>query len=277
MDFTSPLPRGGHTSFCLDHKFFVFGGLAYTVRGVTDCPIFKPYASHIESIGDHGTLVSDVFTYDFTRCIWQKAVTVGDGPPEPRMFHLTVCLDHKRAFIFGGRGTDGRCLNDAWIFHAPEYRWERVPDTLPIPPARFSSAATVMNNGQVAMFGGRDFETAMGDLWLWDPKARRWASPLTVGVPPGARHGHALLTVSEGKVLVIGGCGVGPNQELAHPPHKEMADLEVGASRIGEGREGRKTDLTPPPRFTEGPGLVTSEADVTYRGCGGGGGPCFGS
>jgi hypothetical protein len=52
----------------------------------------------------------------------------------------------------------GQCYNDAWIFHVREYRWERMPDDLPLPPPRFNTAAAVgalrIENERLELFQG---------------------------------------------------------------------------------------------------------------------------
>lgn len=237
VDLSTPTPRGGHAVFLLDAKLFFFGGLCAAPRGVggrggpPGCRVFHPYSSH-HSPGsealDFGLVTNDLFVYSLLDCVWQKAVTHGQAP-EPRMGHVAVAVDDRRALVFGGRTGDGRCLNDAYLFYAREYRWERVADCLPLPPPRFGSAAALLDTGEVALFGGRDHEHVMADLWLWDPHRRMWSSPLTVGVPPSARHGHALVPASQGRVLIMGGCGVGPNAENRVDPTTDKKDIQVGA------------------------------------------------
>eukprot|EP00952_Eustigmatos_sp_NYUAD-ZCMA_P012623 50631-Eustigmatos_ZCMA.PRE.1 len=36
---------------------------------------------------------------------------------------------------------------------------------------------------------------------------------MSVGIPPAPRHGHAMVAVSGGRILVMGGCRIGPQQE----------------------------------------------------------------
>jgi hypothetical protein len=48
-----------------------------------------------------------VYTYSFVDCIWQHAIP-STPPPSPRMAHLALMLDDRRAFVFGGRGPQGQ-------------------------------------------------------------------------------------------------------------------------------------------------------------------------
>ena len=223
-DFSSPPPLAGHSCVFLDNKLFVLCGVAHKDRG--HCTTFHPYSSHLNRGGDYGEESNTVYIFNFLERVWNKAVVSG-SPPTPRMGQLALALDNKRAFVFGGRDRFGVCLNDAYIFDAFEYHWERLRnDLLPQPPPRFSTAGCLVE-GKVLMFGGRDAERVYGDLWLWDPYSRMWSCPLSVGVPPSSRHGHAMVVVSGGRVVVMGGCGVGPQQENYYSVDNDKAELQV--------------------------------------------------
>jgi len=140
---------------------------------------------------------------------------------------MAVALDNKRIFLFGGRDGAGQCHNDAYLFDTFDYRWERVrDDLLPQPPPCYGCAGVVVE-GRVLVFGGVDNDQVYGDLWLWEPYSRLWAHPLAVGVPPAARYGHAMVVVSGGRVMVMGGCSVGPQQENYRTVEDDKADLQV--------------------------------------------------
>ena len=211
VDISSPTPRGGHTCVALQasSKLMVFGGLAATHSDVKDgrtVSLFHPYASHQCVDKDYGKVTNDVYFYSFMDCVWQKVLIKGNTSPHPRMDHVAVALDAKRVWIFGGRDGEGQCFDDIWIFHDHSHKWERISDVLPCPTPRYApSAALVATTGDIVMFGGRNLEACLGDLWVWSSSDQIWSSPLTVGVAPSPRYGHALVPVSDGRMLVLGG------------------------------------------------------------------------
>lgn len=150
-DLSSPWARGGHTSVVVGTKLFVFMGLRGAKEGEKiigegeTASTFHPYKSHTQRGIDYGSATSDVYIYDLVMFCWNKIVCTGDVP-EARSGHVTVLLDARRIFLFGGRAREGdKLLDDIFFFHTDEYRWEKLPDLLPKPKPRWMASAAVVN------------------------------------------------------------------------------------------------------------------------------------
>ena len=65
-------------------------------------------------------------------------------------------------------------------------------------------------SNSVVLFGGCDAVRCLDDVWLFDRST--WSRPIIAGQPPAARFGHTLVPYGR-KLLVLGGCGVGPHDE----------------------------------------------------------------
>ena len=134
----------------------------------------------------------------------------------------------------------------------------------PMTAARSEATATLLKNGKVLVAGGVGLDTAE----LHDPAANTWAPTGNNMARPRSR--HAMVTLVNGRVLVVGGqedptgsadtlrpadgpvggCGL-PGQR-ALEPHRHAAPVRRGAGGRGRGLERRRGDrrraLQPAPR-----------------------------
>ncbi len=130
----------------------------------------------------------------------------------PRSDHTTTLLTDGRLLIAGGLDQSGNALASAEIFD-PILR--QVTATAPLKTARARHAATLLPSGRVLISGGVDaggsptavaeiFDPALGAAGDFVPTA-----PLTT-----ARSGHALVSLCDGTLLVVGG---GAGAEIYNP------------------------------------------------------------
>jgi hypothetical protein len=83
-------------------------------------------------------------------------------------------------FLFGGRGENGKNLNDTWIFDFEKNYWTLVMNNesrnLPLPSPRFFSSCNVVSKNfddddgeseNIFLFGGTNGVENFGDLWVF--------------------------------------------------------------------------------------------------------------
>jgi hypothetical protein len=90
-------------------------------------------------------------------------VELGDNAPPPRNLYASARLDGATG-VFGGQALDGSALDDMWWLNGraglDSTEGER-------PPARWGAELIMADADQtrLLLFGGRDEDTAFGDLW----------------------------------------------------------------------------------------------------------------
>jgi N-acetylneuraminic acid mutarotase len=86
----APAPRGGHTATFVGKKLFVFGGSAYSAKGLAPGGRESPL-----------TIVkSDLHVLDLATMTWSIPAAQGVQPP-PRYAHTATLMGNK-VIVFGG-------------------------------------------------------------------------------------------------------------------------------------------------------------------------------
>ena len=157
---------------------------------------------------------------------WAKA-QVGLSRPAPRGGHSCVALrgdggNERWATIGGSKGGYSKlCAPSLEAFNLGEedssrtrgakaQRGKSDVEGKPMPPTVFHSA-TVLGNGEVVVFGGRDGKACNRKVFvLRKAKQWEWFEPFVVGDPkPSPRMQHAACLLADGKTLLVhGGCDV---------------------------------------------------------------------
>lgn len=114
--------------------------------------------------------------------------------------------------------------------------------TCPPPAPRvFASAAADPNpdNNDVYLFGGTDGIENYGDLWIFRGHIGRllsdnlrWERAVAVGPNPAPRYGHSMVTIGDGRLVVLGGCMVSPQSEVGSLNHKCIHHLDLPCQSI---------------------------------------------
>jgi hypothetical protein len=149
-----------------------------------------------EADWNRGELVHARATADglrWTAGHWERVRTT--HRPVARTTHPTIHVGDGRVFVYGGETRDSHVwpmvgLDDTWIFHTREGRWERVATDAAPSPRCHQGAAYSPRDDVVLYPGGAEFlETgkmrSLSDTWLYHVGERRWERRFPAGVGHG--------------------------------------------------------------------------------------------
>lgn len=127
---------------------------------------------------------------------WERLAPADGVSPAPRR---DLALGHDaesgRAFLFGGRTTAGRVLDDTHVFDTSARQWQEATGT-PRPAARFSMVSGLIPTSSAESGGA--FVIAMGegsnrrffnDVWALNLTSLAWAQLRVHGTAPAPRYG----------------------------------------------------------------------------------------
>lgn len=130
-----------------------------------------------------------------------------------------------------------------------------------LPQVRRNPSLTMMPDGRVLIWGGRDGQGRLQQDGLWfDPQLRVLEPAL--GLPMSARSGHTATVLTDGRVLFAGGDGEGSGYEVWSPDLGQLIQPEGTAPRSGHRavlRADGQVDL-----LNGGAGSVGSRADMLF-------------
>ena len=126
-----------------------------------------------------------------------------------RAFHASTLLDDGRVLIIGGRRGDLATLASAEIYDPDTQRWS-LAEYMSEP--RYSPSMSVLHDGRVLVTGGSDTDASAVSVLktaeIYDPLSNRWSQAEQFGMN---RAGHSATVLKDGRVLVVGGGGLGSN------------------------------------------------------------------
>ncbi|XP_063749465.1 kelch domain-containing protein 1-like isoform X2 [Eleginops maclovinus] len=123
----APAPRGCHASTLLGNKGYISGGVE--------------------------TAELDMYCLDLDTWTWtQFDISSSCSPLGRSMFTMTPTSDNT-LFIYGGLGTDGNTLNDAWQFNMQKKEWKEITHQHKDKP-RVCHTACLGRDNDVVVFGG---------------------------------------------------------------------------------------------------------------------------
>jgi hypothetical protein len=165
------------------------------------------------------------------------------GLRTPREAPAVVALNDGRALMTGGeRGEDDGNISysSTYVFDVENRVWARsgLMNT-----ARSNPAAAVLADGRVIVAGGRYIDKThrpriLDSSETWDPKTGVWSR---TGPLAESRWGASAVTLSDGRVLIVGGGG-SPRTAPAERSSAEIYDPGAGswtpAGRLAVARSG---------------------------------------
>ncbi|WP_181358672.1 MULTISPECIES: RHS repeat-associated core domain-containing protein [unclassified Stenotrophomonas] len=130
-----------------------------------------------------------------------------------------------------------------------------------LPQVRRNPSLTIMPDGRVLIWGGRDGQGKLQQDGVWFDPQLRVIEP-ALGLPMSARSGHTATVLTDGRVLFAGGDGEGRGYEVWSPDMGQLVQPEGAAPRSGHRavlRADGQVDL-----FNGGAGSVGSRADMLF-------------
>ncbi|KAJ7783574.1 hypothetical protein DFH07DRAFT_727086 [Mycena maculata] len=134
-----PAQRTGHATVTYENRIIVFGGT------------------------DGQYHYNDTWSFDLTTRKWSELQCIG-FIPSPREGHAAALVDDV-VYIFGGRGVDGKDLNDLAAFKISNQRWYMFQNMGPSPPAPSGRSGHAMATvgTRVYVLGGESFTPSKTD------------------------------------------------------------------------------------------------------------------
>ncbi|KAJ7900152.1 hypothetical protein B0H14DRAFT_3080524 [Mycena olivaceomarginata] len=175
----APAGRYGHAVTMAGSKFMVFGG-----------QVDGEFLNDLCFGGTDGQYhYNDTWTYDLTTRKWSELQCIG-FIPSPREGHAAALVDDV-IYVFGGRGVDGKDLNDLAAFKISNQRWYMFQNMGPSPSGRSGHAMASVGT-KVYVLGGESFTPSKTDdsglVHVLDTSVFRYNVPLpkssTNATPP---------------------------------------------------------------------------------------------
>jgi N-acetylneuraminic acid mutarotase len=160
---------------------------------------------------------NELLKLDLQERRWHNVTTAGPQPSGRRDHTMTAVANGTRLLVFGGSSVprvhgQSKC-DDSWIFNVLSAEWTQLTAgaTGVWPNERIGHAMAAVSDTSVLLFGGQtgaDYAGyALDELWSLDVPSTNWTQ-LTAGATgawPSARFGHAMVVVSDTRVLLFGG------------------------------------------------------------------------
>ena len=101
------------------------------------------------------------------------------------------CVVYNSSMILmGGFKNDGERSNRAYQFHFSDHKWEKINVTSKVEPAPRAGHSAVILGDDMYIFGGKDCDTRMNDLWKLNLITKEWTQIECEGAP-SVRCGHS--------------------------------------------------------------------------------------
>jgi hypothetical protein len=201
----SVMERWGHTATALGEEIYIFGGMSRNNSVLGDFWLLKVDEHGAPTSLDNLTLidywnkctVNNECAYPVARWGHSAASVVVRASEEERMqaskrIYLQSKVGVYRVFIYGGRSTSDKILDELWSFDPVKQVWTDMKSkSWSVSPPALWGHASVGAAGKYYIFGGRggDNET-VNDAWLFNPETLVWKN-ITGDHGFGKRWGHA--------------------------------------------------------------------------------------
>jgi hypothetical protein len=158
----TPLQKMFPTYFQKKNLIFIFGGFS--------------------KLTDFSSPFCDMFLFDLETSEMKLLET--KNPPSYRRYHCSAELNDK-FYVFGGEDDVHRTsLNDLYCLDVKTLSWKWMVSQNDIYPKKRRYASLVSVNNQLYLFGGRDEEQRMNEMWEYDISLENWTLLKTIGDIP---------------------------------------------------------------------------------------------
>jgi N-acetylneuraminic acid mutarotase len=177
----APTERSSVTINSLNDKLYIFGG----------------ESSFRQPSGN------EMFIYDINNKQW--TVVKNETSPSPRLAHSSVILDNK-IFVYGGRDSDGKDLDDLYIFDTDTLNWNLSNSSTNTPGLRsYHSAAAIESRNSFYVFAGCGTSGRLNSLYQFDANVDSWNEVNTSGDVPSVRGGPGFSSIGDNLLYVYAG------------------------------------------------------------------------
>jgi hypothetical protein len=117
--------------------------------------------------------ITNLFCLNLENFEISRMETKGITPSE-RLYHCST-VENKKLYIFGGETNDDVHLNDLHSLDLETFEWKEIFPKFDIKPKGRRYASTVSKNNMIYLFGGRNDENRMNDMWQFNLLNEEWS------------------------------------------------------------------------------------------------------
>jgi hypothetical protein len=137
-----PKKRKNHASFVFDSELYIFGG-----------------------VSDSGDYLNDMWSFNFQNNVWNKINPTGNIPTGREL--MNIALIEGLGIVLTSGKTDVEVFNEFYYFEMKNKYFNLVQKTSNWKSPRYSSCLLYFNSLNFEI-GGRDMNSAVGDLFIFD-------------------------------------------------------------------------------------------------------------
>ena len=172
----------------------------------------------IQNIDDQVLIYNDLWYYNTNKLSW--LCIAEETPISERSGHVLLSISSNNFIVHGGECL-GRWFDDTWLYDINQKKWILIAINGKKPIPRSSHSIVYCEDSNViALFGGVTSSSTqhemvhLNDLWILDmktnndPKELIWQMVTFPGLSPSPRDLAALMSVGNGKIMIMGGYGL---------------------------------------------------------------------
>ncbi|KAK6177457.1 hypothetical protein SNE40_015553 [Patella caerulea] len=164
------------------------------------------------------TTFNDIWRFDLTTRQWVRPLAVGAYPSPKGCASMVVYKDY--LILYGGWShptpyplhQTSKFFSELDMFNPETNRWSHITLlSTYTPPPTAGHSASIVGDSMVIFGGSQAPGQGSNDVYVFDFLECYWRKEPTVGVKPNPRYGQSQVTLDDGHILIMGGCG-GANQ-----------------------------------------------------------------
>ncbi len=171
-----------------------------------------------------GGFLNDAWSYDFETNWWTELTSQAKGPDARR--NATAHYDEDQDCMHVAGGESDIVYHDHWTYDLTTQTWVKISEVTDIkaryqvsmahhPQPRVDYAeAQAVNEQQVLVYGGSQQMQLLNDVWVFDQQSEQWSELNIAGQQPEARERHRAVWVPGRGLVVFGGLGQQPLNDL---------------------------------------------------------------